>query len=215
MALEMSDVMGTIDALLAAGKKPAMWDRLTHLSGDILLEKQMEAVEGVAAALLEYANDNNISKQLWDDATKEAAVMNGYEWRYIHQGLMHEAIKTVKDRHKAQVQNTTFEDFGEVIQDIPSKHHDVLTTASKSGMFIGWIKRHRAAGIPPSPFGWNASEKQIQYMGNKLGVDVNSNGNNRTAVQMFLEDYNNMKNNKPYIPTKITVKDNEVVLFYE
>lgn len=213
--LKIEDVMGTIDALLAAGKKPAMWERLTHLTGDALMLKQMEVLENVAQGLLEYANNNGIGKQLWEEATQEATLMTDYEWRYIHQGLMNAAIKTVRERHKAEVKAPSFEDLGEIVNSNNGGYNNVLTTANKSNMFAGWIKRHLAAHVPPSPGGWNSSEKQMEYMGERLGVDVKTNGNNRVAIRMFLEDYNNKRNGRPYIPTKVSVKDKEVILVYD
>ena len=96
--LKLEDIVKTVDTLLAAGKTPAMWERLKHLSGEALAKEQLKALEGISKGLLDYANTNGIGKELWDEATQEAAIMNGYEWRYIHQGLMHEAIKTVREK---------------------------------------------------------------------------------------------------------------------
>lgn len=213
--LKLEDVVKTVDTLLAAGKTPAMWERLKHLSGEALAKEQLKALEGISKGLLDYANTNGIGKELWDEATQEAAIMNGYEWRYIHQGLMHEAIKTVREKHKAQVVRGDFEELGEVVSGTNSRYNNVLTTADKCKMFSDWIKRHRVAGISLTPLGWNSSEKQMEFVGEKLGVDVKTNGNNRVAIRMFLEDHNNKRNGKPYIPTKIAVKNNEVVLLYD
>lgn len=213
--LKLEDVMATIDELLAAGKKPAMWERLNHLAGDALMTKQMEALENVAKGLLEYANSNGISKELWQAATKEAALMTDYEYRYIHQGLMHVAIKNVREQQRAIVKNE-FEAIGEVVEHEGYISNNILTKARNFKMFSTWIKKHRQAGISPMrPGKWNSTDKQMDYMAERLGVDLKTNADNHTAVRMFLEDYNLRKQDKPNINTKLAVKNGEVILTYD
>ena len=194
--------MKTIEVLLDVGKKPAKWERMKHLSDDDLIVAQTNSVEEIAKSFVEYCQDHNISENLWDLAEKEAMLFNPNSWRYIHIGLMSEAIQKVRETQRASVKNE-LEGDTECSEGISE---DPLTKAWFFSIGMAWITKHRLAKIS-FVFNDEWSERQLEYLENKLGVDMKNDVTNRVAGKMFLIDYNLRKKGLPNINTRIYAED--------